>query len=135
MDEAVCPCGSGTGYMACCGPYLEGGQIPKTAEALMRSRYTAYVREEIAYLKDTLWPKFQAKFDFAGTARWASENHWTGLRVLKTDQGGEEDRDGIVVFEAKYLSAAPCTPTWKKAGSKRNPAAGIMLRRFEFYGS
>ncbi|WP_420412955.1 YchJ family protein [Roseibium sp.] len=119
MDEAACPCGSGTGYFACCGPYLEGGQIPKTAEALMRSRYTAYVREEIAYLKDTLWPKFQAKFDFAGTARWASENHWTGLRVLKTEQGGEEDRDGIVVFEAKYLAGGTLHTHLEKSRFKK----------------
>lgn len=104
MEEPVCPCGSGSGFMACCGPYLDGSLLPKTAEALMRSRYSAYVREEISYLKDTLWPKHQPKFDYGGTARWASENHWTGLRVLETEKGGEDDRDGIVLFEAKYLS-------------------------------
>ncbi|MBO9427488.1 MAG: YchJ family protein [Labrenzia sp.] len=104
MADTVCPCGSGAAFTACCGPFLDGRQAPKTAEALMRSRYTAYVRENIAYLKETLWPKYQAGFDFAATARWASENHWTGLRVLETGKGSEADRDGTVLFEAKYLS-------------------------------
>lgn len=70
----------------------------------MRSRYSAYVAEDIPYLKDTLWPKLQAGFDFAATARWAAENHWAGLNVLATDKGGEKDRDGTVLFEAKFLS-------------------------------
>ena len=36
-----CPCGSGTAYGACCGP-LHDGAPAATAEALMRSRYTAF---------------------------------------------------------------------------------------------
>ncbi len=70
----------------------------------MRSRYSAYVRHEISYLKDTLWPRFQPSFDFAATANWASGNHWTGLQVLETGKGTERDRDGTVLFEAKYLA-------------------------------
>lgn len=79
--------------------------MPLTAEALMRSRYSAYTLEYIPYLKETLWPKYQAGFDFAATAAWAAENHWTGLRILETEKGGGNDRDGHVTFEAKYLSA------------------------------
>lgn len=70
----------------------------------MRSRYTAYVREDIPYLKATLWPKYQPGFDFAATAAWAAENHWTGLTVLETEKGGAQDRDGLVLFEAGYLA-------------------------------
>ncbi|MBD1546882.1 YchJ family protein [Roseibium aggregatum] len=104
MSESDCPCGSGRSLSACCGPCLAGERVPETAEALMRSRYTAYVLQQIDYLKDTLWPKEQARFDFAGTARWAAENHWTGLTVLKTEKGTAEDREGTVLFEAKFLA-------------------------------
>ncbi len=104
MADEPCPCGSGKTFEACCGPYLQGAALPKTAEALMRSRYSAYVRQNISYLKETLWPKFQVEFDTSGTSRWAAENHWTGLDVLKTEKGGEGDREGTVLFEAKYLS-------------------------------
>lgn len=104
MSEQNCPCGSGLSFAACCGPYLAGERLPETAEALMRSRYTAFVCQEIGYLKETLWPKYQPGFDFAATAQWAAENHWTGLTVLKTDKSTAQDRDGTVLFEAKYLA-------------------------------
>jgi SEC-C motif-containing protein len=104
MTEKTCPCGSGRPFPECCGPYIEGGQHPETAEALMRSRYSAYVYENIGYLKETLWPKHRVTFDFAVTAKWAAENHWSGLKVLATSGGTEADRDGAVLFEARYLA-------------------------------
>ena len=39
----TCPCGSGKPYAACCGPLHAGEKPAPTAEALMRSRYAAYV--------------------------------------------------------------------------------------------
>lgn len=105
MTDEICPCGSGMRFVICCSPYLEAKAIPKTAEALMRSRYTAYVCRNIDYLKETLWPKYQAGFDMAATAGWAAENHWTGLTILDKANGSEGDRDGTVLFEAKYLSS------------------------------
>lgn len=101
---ADCPCGSGKGLDDCCGRFLSGASLPGTAEQLMRSRYSAYVRHEIDYLKSTLWPAFQANFDALATAHWASENLWTGLAVLATSAGGETDRKGTVLFEAKFLN-------------------------------
>ena len=41
-DREPCPCGSGQSYTTCCGPWHAGVPAP-TAEALMRSRYSAYV--------------------------------------------------------------------------------------------
>jgi SEC-C motif-containing protein len=46
----TCPCGSGRGLAACCGRYLDGSANPPDAEALMRSRYTAYVLLKPDYL-------------------------------------------------------------------------------------
>ncbi|MHB0828541.1 MAG: YchJ family protein [Schaalia turicensis] len=37
-----CTCGSGIAFRACCSPILDGEPAP-TAEALMRSRYSAFV--------------------------------------------------------------------------------------------
>ncbi|MEL7525058.1 MAG: YchJ family metal-binding protein [Pseudomonadota bacterium] len=104
MTTDKCPCGSGQSLSACCGPYLSGPAKPRTAEALMRSRYSAYVTQNISHLKETLWPKNQIGFDEVATARWARENHWTGLNVLDVQKGGETDREGMVLFEATYLA-------------------------------
>ena len=45
-----CPCGSGRGFAQCCGPALSGERPAPTAEALMRSRYTAFALRDAAYL-------------------------------------------------------------------------------------
>ncbi|MGH8392671.1 MAG: SEC-C metal-binding domain-containing protein, partial [Pseudomonas sp.] len=42
MSTSICPCGSGNLLDACCGHYHAGHPAP-CAEALMRSRYSAYV--------------------------------------------------------------------------------------------
>lgn len=50
-----CPCGSGTTYAACCGVFHDAtsGAAAPTAEALMRSRYSAYALGMRDYLLAT----------------------------------------------------------------------------------
>ena len=54
-----CPCGRtdakgrAVPYAACCGRYLDGDTPVPDAEQLMRSRYTAFVRGDAAYLQAT----------------------------------------------------------------------------------
>lgn len=105
MITNPCPCGTGKEFNDCCGPYLEGAARPETAEQLMRSRYSAYVMQNIDYLKESLWPKYQLRFDTFSVARWAAENHWTGLDILGCRDGRIDDREGTVLFEASYLAA------------------------------
>lgn len=47
-----CPCGGGK-YEECCGRYHSGNEVAPTAEALMRSRYSAYVMDNGPYLQAT----------------------------------------------------------------------------------
>jgi SEC-C motif-containing protein len=49
----TCPCGKGDSLEACCGPYLSHAARPDTAEALMRSRYTAYATGDVDYVIDS----------------------------------------------------------------------------------
>ncbi len=48
-----CPCGSGNALENCCQPYLNAGKVAPTAEALMRSRFTAYALRDARYLLDS----------------------------------------------------------------------------------
>ena len=57
----LCPCGSEIEYQKCCEPCHTGAAPAKTAEALMRSRYSAYVKGAIDYLIDTVLP--EQRFD------------------------------------------------------------------------
>lgn len=105
MSNALCPCGSGEPLAVCCGPFHDGSALPETAEQLMRSRYSAFALQKIDYLRDSLWPKYQPGFDAFATAKWAADNHWVGLKIVTTVKGDAKDRQGTVLFEARYLSS------------------------------
>ncbi|HAT1131072.1 TPA: hypothetical protein I8V56_000708 [Corynebacterium striatum] len=53
--EARCPCGLGLSFGECCGQY-HGGKPAPTAEALMRSRFSAFVTGDEEYLLRTWDP-------------------------------------------------------------------------------
>ena len=68
----------------------------------MRSRYSAYVQEDIAYLKNTLTQAQQSDFSEEDTRKWARESKWLGLEIQGTQEGGPEDSTGLVEFMAHF---------------------------------
>ncbi|MCU1437526.1 MAG: motif domain protein, partial [Naasia sp.] len=54
-DAPDCPCGSGQPYAECCEP-LHLGAAAATAEALMRSRYSAFALGLPDYVRSTWHP-------------------------------------------------------------------------------
>jgi SEC-C motif-containing protein len=93
-----CPCGSGTAYAACCGP-LHDGQPAPTAEALMRSRYSAYVVGHLDHVFRTWHPRTRPE------APTLPDVEWVGLDVVRTVDGGAGDDTGVVEFRARSRSA------------------------------
>ena len=49
----LCPCGSGKSFDHCCGRFIVRGESPQTAEELMRSRYTAFVFNDLNWIRLT----------------------------------------------------------------------------------
>lgn len=98
---ALCPCGSGRDLESCCGPYLAGAPVP-TAEALMRSRYTAYAIGNVGYVAATHAPEAQEDFDFDGSVEMARKVHWKGLKIEAVEAGGADDETGTVTFAARF---------------------------------
>jgi len=95
----ACHCGSGKKFDKCCGPFLAGKEQPPTAEALMRSRYTAYVVEDYPYVLRTCHASTRPdddEFDDSTSVKW------TGLEIIETEAGGEGDDEGTVEFIARY---------------------------------
>jgi SEC-C motif domain protein len=90
----LCYCASGKVYAECCEPLIEGTQMAANPEQLMRSRYSAYVLQNIAYLKATLTPKDRATFRESDTREWAKAE-WQGLHVISAE-------GNTVEFTAKY---------------------------------
>ncbi|MBK6689923.1 MAG: YchJ family protein [Deltaproteobacteria bacterium] len=96
-----CPCGSNRTYDDCCGPYLEGRSDPPTAEALMRSRYTAYSQAAIDYLLATHDPPPPPE----EVKAWAERAEFLSLQIVGTRAGGALDDEGEVEFLARYREA------------------------------
>lgn len=98
MNNSVlaCPCGSEHHLDACCGQFHRGAAAP-TAQALMRSRFTAYVLGNWEYLLQTWHPDFRPV-----AINLDPDQVWTRLRILETHQGGSQDHVGTVHFRAHY---------------------------------
>jgi SEC-C motif-containing protein len=94
----ACDCGSGRPYGRCCGPLHAGAPAPD-AEALMRSRYSAYVRGDAGYLLRSWHPSTRpATLGFDPDAR--KRPVWLGLQVKSHVPTGADTAE--VVFVAKY---------------------------------
>jgi SEC-C motif domain protein len=94
---SLCPCGSQTAYAACCGRWHTGPlhlQAPD-AQALMRSRYSAYVMGLEDYVLDTWHPstKPERPMELDPSVRWL------GLEVRRHELAGGEH--AIVEFVAR----------------------------------
>lgn len=97
----TCPCGSGRGYEECCGVHIQGRAPAPTAEALMRSRYTAYATGNIDYILATCVSA--EGIDVEETRRWSTKSQWLGLTIHGTEKGREVDGEGTVDFTASYV--------------------------------
>ncbi|MDB9496340.1 YchJ family protein [Spirulina major CS-329] len=97
-----CPCGSGQWLSDCCGPYLQGQRPAPTAEALMRSRYSAYCTKTIDYLVKTHHPQYREPHSRHQIAATANSVTWLGLTIIATEQGQAGDQTGIVEFVALF---------------------------------
>ena len=92
-----CPCGNARSYGACCGRWHQGPlhlQAPD-AEALMRSRYAAYVLELADYLKAT----WHASTRPAGDFSFEPGLRWLGLEVKHHASTGPDS--AVVQFVAR----------------------------------
>ncbi|WP_425504630.1 YchJ family protein [Pseudoxanthomonas beigongshangi] len=99
----ACPCGSGTAHAACCGRYHAGEAAPD-AEALMRSRYSAFVRGDEAYLRAS-WDPATCPPDLGLDAPGGVRTQWLGLTVKQHRLTGENaagERIAEVEFVARY---------------------------------
>lgn len=99
----VCPCGSQFPYSLCCGPILSGSSQPETAEALMRSRYSAYVVANVDYLIATYVTQKRVRLRPSNMRHSVQHTRWIGLEVLGVLDGSVEHNTGEVEFKARFI--------------------------------
>ena len=91
-----CFCGNSISFEDCCEPYIRSIKKAPTAEALMRSRYSAFATGAADYLVNTTHiskRRFHKKSDILA---WSQTNKWIKLEVLASTET-------TVTFKAYYL--------------------------------
>lgn len=96
-----CPCCSGESFEACCALYVDGEPAP-TAEALMRSRYTAFTLGRLDYVEKTITENAAAMFNRVDMEHSLRGVEWQGLEIRDTKGGGPDDETGVVTFAFSY---------------------------------
>jgi SEC-C motif-containing protein len=91
-----CYCGSEQLFEGCCSPYIKGVIKPPTAEALMRSRYSAFATHKADYLVATTHFSTRKHHKRADILAWSKSNQWIKLVVLNATVN-------TVTFKAYYL--------------------------------
>lgn len=107
----TCPCGLAAEYAACCGRYHTGAVAP-TPEALMRSRYSAFVKGLESYLLATWHPETRPS---ALNLAADMPVKWLGLTVKGAGQQGDS---GWVEFVARY---------------REGPGAAVRLAEYSLF--
>ncbi|MBF0218212.1 MAG: hypothetical protein HQL49_01595 [Gammaproteobacteria bacterium] len=97
MANHRCPCGQPRHLKQCCLLYINGEALPVTAEALMRSRYTAYTLKRWDYLKESWAPDYCPD----NIEQHDRQLRWLGLTITATTAGQATDDNGTVTFIAE----------------------------------
>jgi SEC-C motif-containing protein len=92
----LCPCGSNRDFVECCGPIIAGTPAP-TAEALVRSRYTAFVYRTLDHVERTHAPEVRDDFNRAEAERLAEECEWLGLEIRSATETSDTAEVDFVI--------------------------------------
>ncbi len=132
---ALCPCGSEYDFENCCGPIIAGALAP-TAEALVRSRYTAFVKHALDHVARTHAPEVRQDFNRAEAERMAAQCEWRGLEIRRaTETGDTAEVEFVVRFRRERQDHASVTVStfrrdqgqWLYVGTKEAPK-GVPVR-------
>lgn len=90
MISIECYCGSTKQFQDCCEPIIKGSEKATTAEALMRSRYSAYASHQADYLVATTHISQRKHYPKTEILNWATTNKWLKLEIVKTTENTVE---------------------------------------------
>jgi len=94
-----CLCGDSRGYEKCCGPIHNDISNAKSAESLMRARYSAYSTDNLDFIRRS-WHSSTLPNDVGPNEDGFS---WQSLKIIETKLGSDNDEKGEVEFIASYM--------------------------------
>ena len=102
MSTKKCPCGSVNSYLNCCKQKHTNNASIRTAEDLMRSRYTAFTKGMGDYLMRSHHSSTRPINQKTEITTWSNSVKWIELELISTSQGGVDDQEGTVEFKAHF---------------------------------
>ena len=123
-EPLSCPCGSGQRFVACCGPVVQGEAAAPTAEALMRSRFTAFATGNAGYLAASWAPETRPS-----DLHVVPERRWVRLEIIDTVAGRQLDTDGIVEFRAHWEQGAASGVLAERSRFRRDAGRWLYVDR------
>lgn len=126
-ESSLCPCKSQLNYGICCMPFHHGKAKPKTAEQLMRSRYSAYFFRKVDYLVESTHPDTRDPGLREELQKSIYQMNWSFLTIVETSRGGKEDKRGKVEFVAEYFVGSEAHELRERSRFKRHKGSWKYL--------
>ena len=121
-----CPCGSDCDFDECCGPII-GGMAAPNPEALMRSRFTAFVHGDLDHIENTHAEEVRANFNRSAAESTAESVEWISLDISHTSEGGEDDDTGTVEFTARFKQDGELLVHHEKSNFRRQEGRWVYV--------
>ncbi len=115
----TCPCRPDRPYSYCCAPFHLGTALPATAEELMRSRYSGFVKAFPDYLMATTHTNLLPQTDRSSLLNFATSVKWFQLIIKGTEAGKMTDATGKVEFQAWFEQGGKLNCIWEKSHFER----------------
>ncbi|MDL5513405.1 YchJ family metal-binding protein [Arenibacter sp. M-2] len=110
-----CPCGTHKSYVNCCELAHKDLRAVRTAEQLMRSRYSAFVLGNGNYLMDSHHSSSRPIKEKKSIEAWAKSVSWIRLEILDKEKGGIYDQKGTVTFNAYFFENGKVEVIYEKS--------------------
>jgi SEC-C motif-containing protein len=101
--------------------------LASSPEALMRSRYTAYVVGDYDHIVRTVAPETLASFNVDALKAMASSMTWLSLDVREVTGGGPEDQQGTVEFAARFKEGGQEKVHHERANFRREDGRWVYV--------
>lgn len=122
-----CPCCSGKAYEDCCQPYHTGEKNAPTAEALMRSRFSAFAIPNGNYLMETTLPGKRKYHNRKDLQEWGETNTWTKLEIVDKPSANKVEFKAFYTDENGDLQIHRELSTFKMIQNRWFYVSGIFL--------
>lgn len=99
----LCHCNSQKLFQECCEPIHRDMAFAKTAEQLMRSRYSAFVAANIDYLMSSHYASTRPLKEKNDILKWTKSVTWVRLEIIAAKAGLEDDTQALVEFKAFFM--------------------------------